>query len=66
MRADVNICTLRYVYNTPIALNKHPDIYFPEIDITFLRRYETWLHKRGVAENILRNYKTYAEKHYPT
>ena len=34
--------SLRYVYNTLIAFNKHLDIYFSEIDITFLRRYETW------------------------
>ena len=45
--------SLRYVYNTLIAFNKHLDIYFSEIDITFLRRYETWLRKRGVAENTI-------------
>lgn len=45
--------SLHYVYNTLIAFNKHLDIYFSEIDITFLRRYETWLRKRGVAENTI-------------
>ena len=45
--------SLRYVYNTLIAFNKHLDIYFSEIDITFLRRYETWLRKKGVAENTI-------------
>ncbi len=45
--------SLRYVYNTLITFNKHLDIYFSEIDITFLRRYETWLRKRGVAENTI-------------
>ena len=45
--------SLRYVYNTLIAFNKHLNIYFSEIDITFLRRYETWLRKRSVAENTI-------------
>ena len=45
--------SLRYVYNTLITFNKRLDIYFSEIDITFLRRYETWLRKRGVAENTI-------------
>lgn len=45
--------SLRYVYNTLIAFNKHLDIFFSEIDISFLRRYETWLRKRGVAENTI-------------
>lgn len=45
--------SLRYVYNTLIVFNKHLDIYFSEIDITFLRRFETWLRKRGVAENTI-------------
>lgn len=45
--------SLRYVYNTLITFNKHLDIYFSEIDIIFLRRYETWLRKRGVAENTI-------------
>lgn len=45
--------SLRYVYNTLIAFNNHLDIYFSEIDITFLRRYETWLRKKGVAENTI-------------
>ena len=45
--------SLRYVYNTMITFNKHLDIYFSEIDITFLRRYETWLRKRGMAENTI-------------
>ena len=45
--------SLRYVYNTLITFNKHLDIYFSEIDITFLRRFEIWLRKRGVAENTI-------------
>lgn len=45
--------SLRYVYNTLISFNKHLDIFFSEIDITFLRCYETWLRKRGVAENTI-------------
>ena len=33
--------------------NKHLDILFSDIDIPFLRRYETWLRKQGLAENTI-------------
>ena len=45
--------SFRYVYNTLISFNKHLDIYFSELDERFLRRYETWLRKKGVAENTI-------------
>lgn len=45
--------SMRYVYNTLITFNKHLDIYFSEMDERFLRRYETWLRKKGVAENTI-------------
>ncbi|MCH5243207.1 MAG: site-specific integrase [Muribaculaceae bacterium] len=45
--------SIRYIYNSLIAFNKHLDIYFTEIDSTFLRKYETWLRKKKVAENTI-------------
>ena len=45
--------SVRYVYNSLIEFNKHLDIYFSEIDVTFLRKYETWLRKNGKAENTI-------------
>ncbi len=45
--------SVRYVYNSLIEFNKHLDIYFSEINVTFLRKYETWLRKNGKAENTI-------------
>lgn len=45
--------SVRYVYNSLIEFNKHLDIYFSEIDVPFLRKYETWLRKNGKAENTI-------------
>lgn len=33
--------------------NKHLDIYFTDIDTSFLRKYETWLRKQELAENTI-------------
>ena len=35
-----------------LSFNKHLDICFSDIDVCFLRRYETWLRKHGLAEDI--------------
>lgn len=40
-------------YNSLLKFNKHLDIYFSDIDILFLRRYETWLRKQELAENTI-------------
>lgn len=45
--------SVRQVYNSLIAYNRHLDIYFPDIDIAWLRKYETWLRKQGLAENTI-------------
>ena len=42
-----------YIYNSLLMFNKHLDILFSDIDLTFLRRYETWLRKQGLAENTI-------------
>ena len=45
--------SIRQVYNSLLMFNKHLDILFSDIDLPFLRRYETWLHKQGLAENTI-------------
>lgn len=45
--------SVKQVYNSLLAFNKHLDILFSDIDIPFLRRYETWLRKQGLAENTI-------------
>ena len=45
--------SVRQVYNSLLMFNKHLDILFSDIDIPFLRRYETWLRKHGLAENTI-------------
>ena len=45
--------SVRQVYNSLLIFNKHLDILFSDIDIPFLRRYETWLRKQELAENTI-------------
>ena len=45
--------SVKQVYNSLLSFNKHFDICFSDIDISFLRRYETWLRKQGLAENTI-------------
>ena len=45
--------SVKQVYNSLLSFNKHLDIYFSDIDVSFLRRYETWLRKQGLAENTI-------------
>lgn len=43
--------SVKQVYNSMIAYNGHLDIYFSEIDVTWLRNYETWLRKSGLRNS---------------
>ncbi|WP_455632332.1 phage integrase SAM-like domain-containing protein [Parabacteroides sp.] len=43
----------KQVYNSLMEFNKHLDIYFTDIDVAWLRRYETHLRKKGIAENTI-------------
>lgn len=45
--------SVKQVLNSLLSFNKHLDICFSDIDISFLRRYETWLRKQGLAENTI-------------
>ena len=41
------------VYNSLISFNKHLDIYFSDIDVTWLRKYESWLRGCNLKENTI-------------
>lgn len=45
--------SVQQTYNSLLKFNKHLDIYFSEIDISWLKRYEVWLRKEGKAENTI-------------
>lgn len=45
--------SVKQVYNSLVSFNKHLDICFSDIDVCFLRRYESWLRKQGLAENTI-------------
>lgn len=45
--------SVKQVYNSLLMFNKHLDIYFTDIDTSFLRKYETWLRKQELAENTI-------------
>jgi integrase len=47
------LLSIKQVYNSLISFNKHLDIYFSDIDISFLRKYENWLRKNNLAENTI-------------
>ena len=40
-------------YNSLVKFNGHINIYFSDMDITWLKRYETWLRKAGRSENTI-------------
>lgn len=42
-----------YVYKSLLKFNVHLDIYFSEIDVTWLKRYEAWLRSIGNKENTI-------------
>jgi hypothetical protein len=41
------------VYNSLVKFNGHLDVYFSDIDVTWLKRYESWLRSNGSAENTI-------------
>ena len=43
----------KLVYNSLIRFNKHLNIYFSEIDLSWLRKYEKWLQTQGLAINTI-------------
>lgn len=47
--AEMYKCTMHSI----LKFNKHLNIYFPDIDVAWLRKYETWLLSQGLAINTL-------------
>lgn len=45
--------SVKQVYNSLIKFNKHLNIYFPDIDTVWLRKYETWLRSNNIKENTI-------------
>ncbi len=45
--------SIQQVYNSLIKYNKHLNIYFSDIDVTWLKKYEEWLRSAGLAENTI-------------
>ena len=43
----------KQVYNSLLKFNKHLNIYFSDIDVSWLRKYEIWLRSEGIAENTI-------------
>lgn len=43
----------KQVYNSLVRFNRHLNIYFSDIDVTWLRRYEMWLRSQNIAENTI-------------
>ena len=41
------------VLNSLLSFNKHLDIYFSDIDIVWLRKYETWLRSNNISTNTI-------------
>jgi len=45
--------SIKQVKNSLLLFNKHLDIYFSDIDISWLKRYEIWLRDSGLKENTI-------------
>lgn len=46
--------TIQQTYNSLMEFNKHLNIYFVDIDVPWLKRYETWLRKHGLSGNTIK------------
>lgn len=46
--------SIQQTYNSLLEFNKHLNIYFVDIDVPWLKRYETWLRKHGLSGNTIK------------
>ena len=46
--------SIQQTYNSLLEFNKHLNIYFVDIDDSWLKRYEAWLRKQGLASNTIK------------
>ena len=47
--AEMYKCTMHSL----LKFNKHLNFYFPDMDVSWLKKYETWLHSSGLKENTI-------------
>ena len=45
--------SIQQTYNSLLKFNRHLDIPFSEMDVTWLKRYEIWQRKQGKSENTI-------------
>lgn len=45
--------SVKQTYNSLIKFNGHLNIYFPDLDVAWLRRYEAWLRKHDLEDNTI-------------
>mgnify|MGYP000046517838 FL=1 len=46
--------SIRQTYNSLLEFNRHLNIYFADIDVPWLKRYEAWLRKHGLSGNTIK------------
>ncbi len=46
--------SIQQTYNSILEFNKHLNIYFVDIDVPWLKKYETWLRKHGLSGNTIK------------
>lgn len=46
--------SIQQTYNSLLEFNKHLNIYFVDIDVSWLKRYEAWLRKQRLASNTIK------------
>jgi integrase len=45
--------SVKQLYNSLLKFNKHLNIYFSDIDVVWLKKYETWLRKSDLKDNTI-------------
>ncbi|EOA47915.1 phage integrase SAM-like domain and Arm DNA-binding domain-containing protein [Bacteroides salyersiae] len=46
--------SIRQTYNSLLEFNRHLNLYFVDIDVPWLKKYETWLRKHGLSANTIK------------
>lgn len=46
--------SIQQTYNSLLEFNRHLNIYFVDIDVPWLKKYETWLRKHGLSGNTIK------------
>lgn len=46
--------SIQQTYNSLLEFNKHLNIYFTDIDVAWLKKYETWLRNKDLSSNTIK------------